>query len=471
MRPPSLPKARPAMTAGSGLSRRPRDRRWYVLIFLVQVYLWGTFLLFWLGPYVKDAQGLGLLCVFVTAAHLALLLGYRFGLSRQRDLTKVVSWPPISDALIRTIIVISAIHHILFGAALLKEFGYSDLGSLVRTIMNPGEAYFAKFQVYEDQLAREGRPNVLLQVLTLTYVVSYFLIPCAVVYWRRLSFWVQCLAIAGVGMYGVYFAFVGTQKGLGDIIILALSGYLVRRYRGLPGPKPSWSSSRRLRWAIALSFIAFFLYMSQNQLDRLRQWDGEDRARYAAEGSLIHSLLGEELGFRVSLVISYPTHGYCGLSHSLQMPFVWTYGLSTSRSLASYLTQYCGVPDEFDRTYLARAEAETGWPALMYWSTIYPWLASDVTFPGTLVLMFLLGWLAAKAWYEALRGDLISLIVVSQFVMCILYIPANNQLLQSRTGFCGTIALALLYAVSRLHRPEAVGHRVTFPRLNPCGKC
>jgi hypothetical protein len=465
-------KEQKASLCCTDMARRSRNLRFHVLILGAQSYLWGTFVLFLLGPHAIDARGLGWLCAFVAAAHLALFLGYQYGLSNLNICPGSPLPSPPSGGSIRKLVVISAIYHILFGAALLWEYGCTSPKELLHAILSPGEAYFAKFSVYEDQLTRIDHPNSLLQLLTLTHVLSYFLIPCMVVYWERLTFFIKGLGITGLAVYASFFAFIGTQKGLGDIVVLGLSGYLVRRYGILRTRAPRWVPSRRMTVVVVLSVAAFLVYMSQNQLDRLRQWDGESRARYEAERSLFCAVLGQELGFRVSLVTSYPTHGYCGLSHSLQMPFVWTEGLGSSRALASYLSQYFAIPEPFERTYLARAEAETGWPALMNWSTIYPWLASDFTFPGTLVLMFLLGWLASRAWYDALHGDLLSLIVVTQIIICILYVPANNQLLQSRTGLWGTIALAAIYIVSRFNRrPAPIGLRISPKGLGICGKC
>ncbi|MBV9122201.1 MAG: hypothetical protein JO112_02425, partial [Planctomycetes bacterium] len=89
-------------------------------------------------------------------------------------------------------------------------------------------------------------------------------------------------------------------------------------------------------------------------------------------------------------------------------------------------------PDFFyDRCYPARLECTTGYSAESYWHTIYPWLASDLTFPGALVFMGLMAYLLARAWSDSLRGDNpFALGFLAQILLMFYYIPCNNVRLQ-----------------------------------------
>jgi hypothetical protein len=443
------------------------DRQGRKFIGAVQAYLCGTFLLFLFGPHLKDCIGLPRLCLFVALAHACLFLGYWIAHTQAKAVPASQQTFSPSISMIRKLIIVSALYHIAYGVTMLREYGCTGIGALIRAAFNPGEAYFAKFGIYEEQLARVGNPNAMAQLLTLSSVVSYFLIPCSVVYWRRLDRPVKALVIAAVSVYAMFFVFIGTQKGLGDIVAIAIVAHAVRKSSAYgPVHRVSQTRVRRRRWIAVAAASAFLVYMSQNQLDRLRQWGGEDQIRSVMEDSAFCRLLGSEVGFRASLVTAYPTHGYCGLSHSLSMPFEWTCGLGSSRALNAYLVQYLNVPNKSDSTYLARAEVATGWPALMNWSTIYPWLASDFTFPGVLLCMVAIGWIGCRAWHQALRGDLLSLIVLSQFALCVLYIPANNQLLQSRDGLIGTVSLVVICLLRKFFRgPSTL--RATQPLAGP----
>src|SRR6266850_4716245 len=95
--------------------------------------------------------------------------------------------------------------------------------------------------------------------------------------------------------------------------------------------------------------------------------------------------------------------------------------------------------------YPVRVERSRGWGAYENWISIYPWLASDVSFPGTILVVFLIGRLFAQSWLDTLRGDNpLAVVMFSIFVIMLFYFPANNQMLQSGEGlmaFWGTLIL------------------------------
>jgi hypothetical protein len=105
-----------------------------------------------------------------------------------------------------------------------------------------------------------------------------------------------------------------------------------------------------------------------------------------------------------------------------------------------------------------------GWNAYAQWSSIYPWIASDVSFPGVFVVVFLIGRLFAQSWADTLRGsNPFAVSIFAQFVLMLLYFPANNQLLQSGEGvtcFVGTLVAWRL--TRRKVREDQALHRVAY---------
>ncbi|MFR9776419.1 hypothetical protein ACL02O_10230 [Micromonospora sp. MS34] len=102
--------------------------------------------------------------------------------------------------------------------------------------------------------------------------------------------------------------------------------------------------------------------------------------------------------------------------------------------------------------YTARTAALTGWPDGGYWSTIYPWLASDLTYPGALVFMAVVGWFLAKFWREARQGRTLSLMLLAQLALLLAFVPANNQIGQQSFSLVGFLSLALLSVLDRLRQ-------------------
>ena len=88
--------------------------------------------------------------------------------------------------------------------------------------------------------------------------------------------------------------------------------------------------------------------------------------------------------------VSYLTQGYFALYLALDKPFVPTFGVGNSFFLVRQAARIPGLEDLDQQPYPMRIE-ENGWDAYAFWSTIYPWIASDVSFPGTLVVVFLIG--------------------------------------------------------------------------------
>jgi hypothetical protein len=89
----------------------------------------------------------------------------------------------------------------------------------------------------------------------------------------------------------------------------------------------------------------------------------------------------------------------------------------------------------------------------MYWSTIYPWLASDLTYPGAILLMAVVGWFLAKFWHEAvLQRRVLSMALFGQLALLIAFVPANNQLGQTRPALIGFVSLCALSVLARIQQ-------------------
>jgi hypothetical protein len=160
----------------------------------------------------------------------------------------------------------------------------------------------------------------------------------------------------------------------------------------------------------------------------------------------VERLLGREAAIGLAVTVSYPTHGYAGLAHNLQTPFEWSYGLGSSPSMASLAQEQLGADPTDHPSYPQRTEQLSGWPAAMYWATVYPWLASDLTFLGAALFMALVGWFLARFWTEAVfHRRILPMLLFAQLCVFIAYIPANNQLGMSPQSVAGLLTLIALY--------------------------
>jgi hypothetical protein len=417
------------------------------------IYLGGTFALFLVVGQVAAVPNLIGLVTFVALTLGAFTIGYRARVRRYLRAGNLRPAPETPDEIrsVQRWVIISALYYTAYGLALLLEYGFTGPSDIINAIVHPGHAYFAKFEVFERQQA-SGEVNFSIQVLTLLAVLSAPLVPFVVVYWRRLGHGSRALALLGIGIFASFFFYIGTLKGLGDLLIFGVAGVAV-----LASESRTARSHLKLRFRAAIAAavllgIAFVGYMAFNQSQRIQESGVAGRFE---PNPVVTALTNEDFARGMAVVAFYPTHGYLGLAYNLDTPFVWSGGLGSARALDSYWAQYLGGESAFDTTYPARTEARVGWPALQYWATAYPWFASDLTFPGTILLMGVAGWFLCQVWFESVfRRDRLALLLFAQLALFIVYIPANNQIGTARTSLITFVSLVALYAWRNVTSPR-----------------
>jgi hypothetical protein len=139
---------------------------------------------------------------------------------------------------------------------------------------------------------------------------------------------------------------------------------------------------------------------------------------------------------------TYASQGYYALYLALDKPFVPSFGVGHSMFLTRQAARLPGLQWIADTSYPARIQ-EDGWSTFGLFSSIYPWIASDVGFPGTIAVVFLVGYALAVSWRETIVWrNPFALAAFVQFCTMVYYFPANNQCLQSGetvAAFWGTV--------------------------------
>ena len=423
------------------------NRRAFSPLWTVQGYLWGTVVLFVLGPLMQRVTNPLTLLSYVSLAHLAVLAGYRVGI--QRRFGKHHSLKPrvvFSDLALSILLAAGALHLALSALWNIYSVQTGGASSLVEALQNPGEAYLRRNLVLDRGVQSVG---LLFQVLNLSSALSMTVVPLLVVHWKRLSALVRWPAILAVIGDGIYYLLIGTQKGIGDIVIVAGASLLVKSYdfASTTAAKPRIAREVRLLVVMLVTCALFLGYMASNSVSRTDAFgSGESELVAEAPSPVLAAIFGDRLGYGLEVALAYPSHGYYGLSCNLDTPFQWTYGFGAIRALNDYKLQYVGGEDQLYNTYPARTEMRTGWSWGTYWSTIYPWLASDLTYPGAVVFMGWIGFLFARFWIESiLDSNVLSLVLFTQLSILFVYVPANFQLGISKMSLLGVIVLSACY--------------------------
>lgn len=243
----------------------------------------------------------------------------------------------------------------------------------------------------------------------------------------------------------------GTQKILGDIIIYAVV------IAGIKMLDMSAKSRRRIVLLCIIGVIATIIVFTIMQAGRASSIgltaenfsSRSDGLAYYDTNNIIFKILGPELGFGFSAIISsYLSSGYYGLSLCLQLPFIWCYGVGSSYALSVFFSRFLGWENMYYQTYLYRMEEAFGRNGLRSWNTIFPWLASDLTFPGVIILFLFVGYIWSVAWDEILKyRNPISIVLFANISLGLVFIPANNQLFSGIDACMTTPFVIILWIV------------------------
>lgn len=421
-----------------------------------QYYLWGTFGIFLMSNLVWDVENFPWLLLFLIFAYAGFYMGYKLAIgnfSRYRQPRELANFGRTRNQ--KLLVIVGALYFLIWGINQFAEFGASGVGSVVQAILSPGEAYGAKFDIYDAQVDTDY-VSPLVQVLILVSIIYALFLPLAVASWTNLSAGLRWLVGIATATYILSYLFIGTMKGIGDVMLFIICGAAVFvGKRSLLGQ--GTDIRRKVRRILLVLGGLLFAYMVVNQLSRAEQFGITESAIVGdVSDSLIAQTFGDRAAYGFYQVLAYPSHGYLGLSYSMSVPFEFSGGAGISQAFESYRYQYLGGIDNTFTTYPFRSERVTGWPAGMFWSTIFPWLASDMTFFLIPFFMAAMGAIFAKLWLRCLYGaDVLALTALGQFFVFIAFIPANNQIMLTRQGFwvvLTLIALAILRALTRPRR-------------------
>lgn len=411
---------------------QPQSRRqWLAPLIFFQAYLSLTVLLFFFGPWPWEVENPGTLTAFLIAAQVAVLIGY---LASGRTLARHPMSPQSltlgREQGVQFLRMAIAVTWVMAIPSSLSRTGnwYPDI---FRGFDNAGLAYNENFE-------RLDAGNVFVAVEYLRMMLSYPLtavLPLTIVYWGELQAKWRVIAVATIGFNLSLYLATGINKGIADFVVtlpwLLALGLICGTVR-LP----------RLRIVAPLAFVVIltgFLYFFGEGQQR-REGSGTEYSSFftglsvlqASGDHFISKMLPETARVIFESLSRYVVQGYYALSMALSTDSSSTLGFGHSMFLARNADNVFGTDFFVNGSLPGVLEREQGWPMFLLWHSIYPWLASDFGFAGTLVVMGIFGYLLGLAWGMAARTAGPAWITLC-FLMLVLfyYVPANNQVFQS----------------------------------------
>lgn len=306
--------------------------------------------------------------------------------------------------------------------------------------------------VYTTMHRSEAIGNIFRVIDTFSTFITYFAVLGNMYLWKSSSKLRKVIVTTIIVLdlfYNLFF--IGTQRSLFTYAIFIITYFLIFNAKS----NTRMQVSKRIK---AIAGISVLVILSMNILYARKQFWNSDFSIISFSSGISYDFnnifirfLPQQLKYNISTVVSYFTQGYYGLGLSLMSDFQWTYGTGSARGLSSILRQIFPIlPDMTNYTYPIRVGLNYGFDGLVHWYTIFPWLASDLTFLGALFYMGAVGFLYMKVWIEVIRyNNIISFTILALLNIQYLFIVANNQLFVTRGESLATIILFLTWLFLR----------------------
>lgn len=393
----------------------------YFPLVAAQIYLTMSVLLFAFGPWPWRVSSPFLLYTFLLAFQCALAFGYWIGARRRLK-------PPRRGFNALRLIRISLITNCIWllpkflVRAGISDFSVDAIWNQIRFgLFDPAGAHVAMAETVAS-----GKLVVLYALFT---PILFLSIPLAVQHWRRLTATDRFLfAVVVVGEV-LSWAATGTSKGVVDSLLVSLAALLpfaLSRWETLTGAM----KAKYAAWSVIVVVVALTFFMSMQfarRGDNVSLYDRHFNMNLDEENLLV-KWGPTQYKAGVGYLLNYLNQGYYAMGLAMDEPFEFTWGIGNSMFWSSLIENVTGVSVE-EQTLPARLERH-GIDRRVNWHTFYVWFASDLTFPGVVMLMVVVGYYFALSWKSAMNGtNPYGVAVFCLFCVMVAYLPANNQVL------------------------------------------
>ena len=385
--------------------------RWLPII-VILTYLNITVLLLLIGPWNYPIGNPLLLYTFLMSSHLALFFGYSTVAHKEpRGYTGSIT----PSQLIGLAVLVNSIVALPTSLALTGSFLPDVMGGME----NPGVLY-----TRTQELRLET--SVIGHVRTfLAYPISYIL-PLSVYYFFRINRILQVLTLATISFNICLYVGMGTNKYIADCVIL--SAWMFAATHKTLKWRPRWYVQVGIVVLVGAGAFGLFSFFRSGSNTRIQAkgvfMPANIRVNY--DHWLIRDMDPETQQGSISL-ISYLTQGYYGLSLCMEKPFVPMCGIGHSMFLTHNVAKLTGYSSLEELSYAARllTENDPGWS--YSWTTIYPWIASDVSFVLTPFVVFVIGRGFGLTWLDSIGGENpFAPIALANLVNMLVFFPAHN---------------------------------------------
>jgi len=412
----------------------------YLPLIVAQSYLLFTVLLFFFGPWPWPIVNVEKVLLFLLCCQSMFAFGYYIAIrtKKVKKLKETLNVKKIIKICLQiSILTLIPLFYIRTGIILLDI--NTVLMEIYNGIINPGEQYIKKILSYQKESS-----NVVLIVITLISApFTWMILPLSLYYWNSLSLSYKIAIFFVISVNTLSWIAIGTNKGLFDLIIVYLSILLIQHVYSVNKKRKTMFKYIFLL-TVLIIVISYFTIAIESRMGGINK--SIDNPEISVDEERILYRVTPEV-FKGSLISlgSYLTQGYYGLSLSLEEPYTPTLGLGNSIFISSFLEEKLKIDYFIKNSYPSKIEKH-GWDRLVNWHTFYVWFASDITFFGLPLLMFILGYFLSVIWKDILINENpYAISIFSLLLMLIFYIPANNQVFSFPHSFFTFYSMTFLW--------------------------
>lgn len=264
-------------------------------------------------------------------------------------------------------------------------------------------------------------------------------------YWKKINKKYKILYIITVFVIiGYNTFFIGSQKELIDTTIYLGLPILMNWYAN--GKKISFKR-KLIMFLVAISILVFMATVIESRHILWSDLYNSKSSLLVDKENWIYLIFPDKQVDTLIYIFSYLTQGYRGLALCLTLPFVWAKGMGSSFKIMNDVSRWLSIPvSTLEISYPVRMEAEYGVGAYASWHSIFPWIASDFTFIGSIFIVSIFIYYWMKSWNEFIKYKTwISGIMFCHLSILVVYIPCNNQLFQTRDSIVATLMIFIFW--------------------------
>jgi hypothetical protein len=435
------------------MENQKQTRIYFPILFLLS-WLLFTILVFVFGPWKYELINPFIFYSYLFLIHLALFLGYLRGLNNNAISTRITI---DYNRFVELTIIISFVY--LIAKLLLTKGG--DLANLINTFKNASETYVKSS----------------LRFVNLFSYTDIFFKPISVV---AITNAIYCNRKLRWGYrYCIYFIILitiatsigsATRSGIVQLVIICFAAFLLSIYQ--KNFVVRYFRIALISVLIICASIGFFMY--SNMLVNKREGitvANRLTGNPPKENYFLYKVTPHNSHPFINGTSFYLSHSYYQLNKALYMPYRGLgFGLTNSYFIMRNIEKVTGWSGLKDISYGIRLDNEIGGGYGIFWSTFYTWIASDFTFPGTILVVFIMGFLLSLA----LRDTLFSPNPFSVTSFCTLFyfifhFVFNNPL-QDGAGLTTCFVIPLLWLILRKHNNsegiQGIGRRYLYKVKN-----